>query len=61
MVYLNVDTGVEGNYTISIKALDHMVDAIFEAAATVESPNLGVVGVGRNKTNLYEVCMDYHG
>lgn len=39
VAYLNVDMAVEGNYTVQIKSLDHMVESIFQASKHVKSPD----------------------
>ena len=38
IAYLNVDTAIEGNYTIKLKSLDHMAKSMFEATKKVLTP-----------------------
>ena len=53
IAYLNVDMAVEGNYTIQIKSLRHMIRSIFEAAKHVQSPDVP-------NTTLYQDMQHKH-
>nr|XP_039260069.1 putative N-acetylated-alpha-linked acidic dipeptidase [Styela clava] len=56
VAYLNIDTAVQGNYTLRMGAGPHLNELIFNSAKFIETPHDSEIGDGRN--TMYETWAD---